>query len=133
MREYKGKVLLITNVASQCGYTEANYKGLQQLYDKYQDRGLQVIPGLQGTWQIICMGDPHACGVLVLNICTCSGLLMSSVSTRDSSCGSDVRDEVSHLHAGLGIPLQPVWEPGARRWCQHQTICSAEVRVHPSP
>ncbi len=47
MREYKGMVLLITNVASECGYTESNYKGLQQLYDKYHDRGLEVQP-LQG-------------------------------------------------------------------------------------
>ena len=43
MRAYKGKVLLITNVASQCGYTESNYKGLQQLYEKYWDRGLEVL------------------------------------------------------------------------------------------
>ena len=44
MREYKGKVLLITNVASECGFTESNYKGLQQVYDKYHDRGLEVQP-----------------------------------------------------------------------------------------
>ena len=64
MREYKGQVLLITNVASQCGYTESNYKGLQELYDKYRDRGLQVIHRLQGTGNNSCKGDMHACGWL---------------------------------------------------------------------
>eukprot|EP00256_Glycine_max_P065057 XP_025979652.1 uncharacterized protein LOC100819033 isoform X1 [Glycine max] len=32
---YKGKVLLIVNVASQCGLTNSNYTELNQLYDKY--------------------------------------------------------------------------------------------------
>ena len=40
---YKGKVLLIVNVASKCGYTP-QYEGLQKLYETYKDRGL-VIPG----------------------------------------------------------------------------------------
>ncbi|OAS16293.1 glutathione peroxidase [Paenibacillus oryzisoli] len=39
---YKGKVLLIVNVASACGLTP-HYKGLQALYDQYQDRGLVVL------------------------------------------------------------------------------------------
>ncbi|CAL5322209.1 unnamed protein product [Camellia sinensis] len=37
---YKGKVLLIVNVASQCGLTNSNYKELSQLYEKYKDQGL---------------------------------------------------------------------------------------------
>ncbi|RYR66549.1 hypothetical protein Ahy_A03g012566 isoform A [Arachis hypogaea] len=36
---YKGKVLLIVNVASQCGLTNSNYTELSQLYEKYRAKG----------------------------------------------------------------------------------------------
>ena len=40
--QYKGKVLLIANTASKCGFTP-QYEGLQALWEKYKDKGLVVI------------------------------------------------------------------------------------------
>ncbi len=39
---YRGKVLLVVNVASKCGFTP-QYAGLQQLYAQFHDRGFEVL------------------------------------------------------------------------------------------
>tara|TARA_B100000945_G_scaffold264254_1_gene223280 strand:+ start:161 stop:706 length:546 start_codon:yes stop_codon:yes gene_type:complete len=42
LSEYKNKVLVITNVASYCGFT-SQYEDLQEIWEKYEQRGLVVI------------------------------------------------------------------------------------------
>ena len=52
LADYKGKVALMVNVASKCGYTP-QYEGLEAMYEKYQDKGLVVLgfPCNQFLWQ----------------------------------------------------------------------------------
>ena len=42
LNEFKGKTVLLVNVASKCGFTK-QYSGLQKLYDDYKNKGLIVI------------------------------------------------------------------------------------------
>lgn len=42
LSEFKGKVILVVNVASRCGFT-AQYEGLESLYQKYKDQGFVIL------------------------------------------------------------------------------------------
>lgn len=42
LEDYKGKVLLIVNTATGCGFTP-QYEGLQKVYTKYNDQGLEIL------------------------------------------------------------------------------------------
>lgn len=42
LKEYEGKVMLIVNTATGCGFTP-QYEGLENLYKKYHDKGLEIL------------------------------------------------------------------------------------------
>lgn len=43
LEKYQGNVVLIVNIASQCGLTKNNYKKLTELREKYGDKGLKIL------------------------------------------------------------------------------------------
>ncbi|GAA0144817.1 peroxidase [Lithospermum erythrorhizon] len=43
LNKFKGKVLLIVNVASQCGLTTSNYSELSHVYEKYKTQGFEIL------------------------------------------------------------------------------------------
>ncbi|MFA6940669.1 MAG: glutathione peroxidase [Clostridiaceae bacterium] len=42
LEKYKGKVLVIVNTASKCGFTP-QYEGLEKLYEQYKDKGFEIL------------------------------------------------------------------------------------------
>lgn len=43
LSDYAGQITLVVNVASHCGFTDSNYKGLQEAYNKYHSHGLEIL------------------------------------------------------------------------------------------
>jgi glutathione peroxidase len=117
MADYKGKVCLVVNVASRCGYTK-HYSGMQALYEKYQDRGLKVLgfPSNQFAEE-----EPGS-DAEIRQFCSSTYNV-----TFDMFSKSDVKDEnINPLYAWL--VEQPV-EPGEIRWNFAKILVDRQGRV----
>lgn len=106
LSKYRGKVLLIVNVASKCGFTK-QYAGLQKLYDKYKDRGLVVL-GLPANN----FGEQEpGTNSEIKNFCTTQFKVTFPMFSKISVRGDDIHPLYRYLtdndkNPGLGGPIQ---------------------------
>ncbi|MFN9742392.1 MAG: glutathione peroxidase [Acidobacteriota bacterium] len=97
--QYRGKTLLIVNVASKCRFTP-QYEGLQRLYDKYQSRGLVVLgfPANNFAWR-----EPGT-DVEIKEFCTSKYNVTFPIFSKISVAGDDIHPLYRYLTDEMANP-----------------------------
>jgi glutathione peroxidase len=99
-----GKVVIVVNVASHCGYTDQNYKGLVQLYQQYQKEGLEILAFPSDDYQ---HQEPDPAEIVqaeMLKKYNVTFRLMSKVHVKKAPKGTTA-DQVDAEHVPLMVPL----------------------------
>jgi glutathione peroxidase len=92
MADYRGKVLLIVNTASKCGFTP-QYEGLEELYRDYKDRGFEVLAFPCNQFGAQEPGDAAE----IANFCTLTYDVSFPVMAKIDVNGSDADPIFQHL------------------------------------
>lgn len=92
MADYRGKVLLIVNTASKCGFTP-QYEGLEELYRDYKDRGLEILAFPCNQFGAQEPGDATE----IANFCTLTYDVSFPVMAKIDVNGSDADPIFKHL------------------------------------
>lgn len=90
--DYKGKVLLIVNVASKCGFTP-QYEELQSLYEKYKDMGLIIIGFPANNFK----GQEPGSDEEIKQFCTLNYGVSFPMSSKVSVAGEDIHPLFEYL------------------------------------
>lgn len=92
LSEYKGKVLLIVNVASNCGLTP-QYEDLQALYEKYKDKGLVILGFPANNF----MGQEPGKNAAIKEFCTSKFKVTFPMFSKISVKGKDIAPLYQYL------------------------------------
>ncbi len=104
LAEYKGKVLLVVNTASKCGFTP-QYKGLEALYDKYRARGFEVLGFPANNF----MGQEPGSNAEIAQFCSLNYDVSFPLFAKISVKGKDIAPLYSWLTKDSGFPGDIGW------------------------
>jgi glutathione peroxidase len=101
LADYAGKVLLVVNVASECGYTP-QYAGLQQLHDKFKDKGLRVLGFPANNFG----GQEPGTEAEIKRFCTGRYKVAFDLFAKVSAAGADIHPFFKHLTTAANPALK---------------------------
>jgi len=97
--QYKGKVLLIVNVASKCGFTP-QYEGLEALYREFKDQGLVILGFPANNF----MGQEPGTDAEIQTFCQTTYGVTFPVFSKVSVAGKDIHPLFQYLTTAPGNP-----------------------------
>lgn len=101
---YRGKVLLVVNTASKCGFT-GQYKGLQALYTRYKEKGLVVIGVPSNDFGEQEPGN----GQEIKKFCELNYGVDFPMASKVAVTGDDAHGFYQWIHGVLGFGSAPKW------------------------
>lgn len=103
LSRYRGKVLLIVNTASKCGYTK-QYAGMEELYKKYKDQGLEVLAFPANNF----MGQEPGSDTEIRDFCRLTYKATFPVFAKTSVKGADINPLYDYLttRSGFNGPIK---------------------------
>ena len=104
LSDYKGKALLIVNTASKCGFTP-QYKSLQALYEKYKDRGFEVLAFPANNF----MGQEPGSDKEIKEFCSLKFHTTFPVFSKISVKGKDIHPLYQYLTKDSGFSGDIAW------------------------
>lgn len=124
LKQYQGKVVLIVNVASRCGYTP-QYAGLEQLYRKYKDRGFVIVgvpannfggqePGTEAEIKEFCKRNYDVTFPMMSKVSVKGGDMTPLYQYLTSSAGGDVKWNFTKFLAGKDGKVIGRFEPNVK-------------------
>ena len=116
--QYKGKTILLVNVASKCGFTK-QYTGLQELYEKYRDKNFYVIGVPSNQFG----GQEPGTNAEIKNFCETNFNITFPLTDKVDVKGDDAHEIYKWAKKNYGNSAVP-------KWNFHKILINKDGKIH---